>query len=345
MQGKGETKGDSKGESKGKGKSGFQGSCWICGEFGHSQNNCPKGKGKGMSKGGWYGGWNSGKGSWGGKGKGIHLADYWPADGWGSAQTTSLGGSVEGVESGVSEFEREDIWTDEIFTGEWTTVETKRKIGRDPVQVDVSKLSSQPKMNRYGKSINSIDKPGVSFTPSEINGVSATAGWEQVSVQVDSGAIDTVAPNNVGSELPVRKTKAANMGLGYVAANGTRIENYGERALKGFTDDGSGVEMAVQVTDVKRTLGSVYRMNQAGNRLVLDGDDSYMVHKATGKVTPIYVEQGKFLFNIWIESKNKKEETDEDEKRKSAKSRNMFAALAEEDEKPTTGFSWRDEIL
>ena len=103
--------------------------------------------------------------------------------------------------------------------------------------------------------------------------------------------------------------------------------------------------LKMQVTDVKRTLGSVYRMHQAGHRLVLDGDDSYMIHNVTGRVTPIYVEQGKFLFNIWIESKNKKDETSEEERRESAKGRNMFAALAEEDEKPTTGFSWRDEIF
>ena len=39
------------------------------------------------------------------------------------------------------------------------------------------------------------------------------------------------------------------------------------------------IAMAMQVTDVKRTLGSVYRMNQAANRVVLDGDESYMMHK------------------------------------------------------------------
>ena len=42
---KGSTKGG-EAETKGKGKSGFQGSCWACGEYGHSQNNCPKAAGK-----------------------------------------------------------------------------------------------------------------------------------------------------------------------------------------------------------------------------------------------------------------------------------------------------------
>ena len=274
------------------------------------------------------------------------MADYWPG-----AVQVNMGGSVEGVESGVSEFERDDTWTEEMFTGgEWTTVEPRRKFGRYPAKVDVSRMTSQARMIRSGGSINSIDKPGVSFAPSEINGVSAKDGWERISVQIDSGAIDTVAPKEVAASFPVRRTKASRMGMGYVAANGNRIENHGERLVQGFTDDGTGIAMAMHVTDVKRTLGSVYRMNQAGNRVVLDGDESYMVHKKSGIVTPITVENGKFLFNIWIENSTK-DEKDESAGRKSqeGRSRNAFAALAEEEleesPKPNTGFNWRDEIF
>ena len=83
--------------------------------------------------------------------------------------------------------------------------------------------------------------------------------------------------------IPIRKTKAAAMGVGYVAANGSKIENYGERVLKGVTDDGPGVAMAVQVADVKRPLGSVYRMS------------------------PLVEDNGKYMFNIWMRSGVKEE--------------------------------------
>ena len=60
MKGKGKPSG---GKSKSKGNTGggkgFQGSCWTCGQFVHSQRECPKG-GKG----------NSGKGK-GGKGRNL----------------------------------------------------------------------------------------------------------------------------------------------------------------------------------------------------------------------------------------------------------------------------------
>ena len=54
----------------------------------------------------------------------------------------------------------------------------------------------------------------------------------------------------------------------------------------------------MKVTDVKCALGSVDRMNQAGNRVALDGDKSYMINKAAGRVTPITLENGKFVLNI-----------------------------------------------
>ena len=70
-----------------------------------------------------------------------------------------------------------------------------------------------------------------------------------------------------------------------------------------------------------------------------------MIHTATGRVKPIYVGQGKFLFNIWSESKDNNEDASEEDRRRSVEGRNTFAALAGEDEKPTAGFNWRGEIF
>ena len=98
-------------------------------------------------------------------------------------------------------------------------------------------------------------------------------GWGRVEVQIDSGAIDTVAPKSVGGHIPIRETEAVKRNMGYVAANGTKIANYGERVLRGSTSGGAAVSMAVQVADVSRTLGSVNHMNKAGNAVVLDGHE------------------------------------------------------------------------
>jgi hypothetical protein len=41
-------------------------------------------------------------------------------------------------------------------------------------------------------------------------------------------------------------------------------------------------------------------MNQGGNAVILDGGNSYMIHKKTGKKTNIIHENGQYIMHIWI---------------------------------------------
>jgi hypothetical protein len=175
-------------------------------------------------------------------------------------------------------------------------------------------------------------------------------GWERVEVQIDSGAIDTVAPKGVGGHLPIRETEAVRKNMGYVAANGTKIANYGERVLRGTTNDGATVSMAVQVADVSRTLGSVNHMNKAGNVVVLDGHESYTLNKSTGRITDIKWNEGKFIMDMWLPIPQKG--------RPEVPTKNRYEALAAVDEVEedteecqrydalvgSPGFSWRDAL-
>ena len=88
----------------------------------------------------------------------------------------------------------------------------------------------------------------------------------------------------------IKPTRASKAGIGYVAANGTKIKNYGEKKITGMLDDGFGVSVTLQCADVKKTLASVRRTNQNGNAVILDGKKSVMIHKFTGKATPMIVE-------------------------------------------------------
>ena len=62
--------------------------------------------------------------------------------------------------------------------------------------------------------------------------------WETIPITVDSGAVDTVGPKEVGAQFPITPTRESRLGLGYRAANGSPIKNYGERVLKGQTTGG-----------------------------------------------------------------------------------------------------------
>ena len=52
--------------------------------------------------------------------------------------------------------------------------------------------------------------------------------------------------------------------------------------------------------DVHKVLGSVHRMNRGGNRVVLDGDESYIESKRTGRQTKIHYEQGQYILYLWV---------------------------------------------
>ena len=119
-----------------------------------------------------------------------------------------------------------------------------------------------------------------------------------------------------------------------MAANGSKIESYGEKEVAGYTDDWHGISMTMQRAGVHKTLASGHRMNQGGNKVVLDGKSSYIEHKATGKKTPIQYEDGQYVFHTWAKRNSKEASKD------AAKilSNNKYAALAavEEDQEQVT---------
>ena len=161
-----------------------------------------------------------------------------------------------------------------------------------------------------------------------MNEVRATPGCERVRVQIDSGAIDTVGPKEIAKAFEVKETEMSKRGIRYVAANGSSIENYGEKKIVGYNDDGESVSMRVQRADVKKVLCSVHKMNLGGNVVVLDGGRSYTQNKENGQKTRINYEEGQYVMYLWSPSK---EEEVQEETEKVLKG-NRFAILATEGE-------------
>ena len=79
-------------------------------------------------------------------------------------------------------------------------------------------------------------------------------GWEKVRVQVDSGATDAAGPQEVAKALTMKENVMPKKGLGYVAANGSKIKNYGEKRTVGHAESGDGMSMKTQRTDVKKVF-------------------------------------------------------------------------------------------
>ena len=90
----------------------------------------------------------------------------------------------------------------------------------------------------------------------------------------------------------------------YHAANGTPIQNKGKNDLRGLTDEWQPISMTMQVCDVNRPLGSVRRICEAGNTVIVDDDFSRIVNKRTGSITPIERKSnGVYVLDMWIPSR------------------------------------------
>ena len=187
------------------------------------------------------------------------------------------------------------------------------------------------------KEIGSVEKV-VKDKKGEVNEVNATPGWEKVRIQIDSGAIDTVGPKSIAAAFKMRETEMSKKGIGFVAANGSSIKNYGEKVIVGYAGDGGAVSMKVQCADVRKVLCSVHKMNMGGNVVVLDGEKSYMQHKESGRRTQIEYEDGQYVMYLWLPARREEVQGEAENVLKG----NRFAILATESEQV---FSRRVEEL
>ena len=138
-------------------------------------------------------------------------------------------------------------------------------------------------------------------TAPEIREICTVSGeWERIPIKIDSGAIDTVMPPSVGRHFNVVETEMSQKGPGFKAANGTPIKHLGQRIIKGVGDQFQMLSVTAQVAEVKSTLGSVYQMLRAGNRVHFEEGNCYIEHIRTGKRTVVLEKNGTFEVGIWV---------------------------------------------
>jgi hypothetical protein len=159
-------------------------------------------------------------------------------------------------------------------------------------------MSIRPLCCPRGNHLDSIERAG---NPVKcINEVTSDNGnWEKITVTIDSGAVDSVGPKTMATDLPIRDTPASRAGLKYRAVNGTTIDNLGEKAIQGVTKQGNKVGMTFQVADVTKPLGAVRAMLAAGNKVVFESGNSYIQDKTRTMKPPIEERNGAYVFDIW----------------------------------------------
>ena len=161
-------------------------------------------------------------------------------------------------------------------------------LGSGPIKYEIWDLL---KVGKQQEGLNrSIDV--ISAENYKVEEVQVSENWEKIPVKLDSGAIDWVFTPETAQAFPIEPTRASKAGINYIAANGSKIGNFGQRKIKGFSDENVPLNVAAQVAGVKSNLGSVFRMCPAGNKVVFDEDGSYILNKKTGKKIKVRMEMG-----------------------------------------------------
>ena len=93
-------------------------------------------------------------------------------------------------------------------------------------------------------------------------------GYKAISILIDSGASDSVAPLDTFPDINVFETAASRAGVQYTAAGGAKIRNEGMCRPVIQTTDGTTHSMAFQVAGVSKPFGAVSKIVNAGNRVV-----------------------------------------------------------------------------
>ena len=119
------------------------------------------------------------------------------------------------------------------------------------------------------------------------------------SITFDSGAAESVLPKNMLPNEPIVEGEAKRRGVKYVAANGGKMENIGEKKVK-FKRAGSNAVNSItfQVTDVSKPLASVSRILDKGNAVIFSRSGSYILHEVSGGKIPIVQEKGTFGIDV-----------------------------------------------
>ena len=123
---------------------------------------------------------------------------------------------------------------------------------------------------------------------------------------MDSGAADHAIPRGWITFIAIVESLVSRMGVTYVAANGSTINNEGEQRVPFMTREGSWMEIIFQVARVNKPLLSVSKLIDDDIRVMFDKEGSYLYNKRTDDIVRIKRERGVFVLESFVSQNPKK---------------------------------------
>ena len=131
-------------------------------------------------------------------------------------------------------------------------------------------------------------------------GAVVVGDWEEIEMAVDSGASESVMNEDALISVPTTEGDAKKKGVRYEVADGTLIPNLGEKSFLALDEMGNVKDMRIQVCDVNKSLLSVRRVAQAGNRVVLEDNGGYIENKQSGERMSLKMRDGMYMLKMWV---------------------------------------------
>ena len=263
---------------KAQGKGGPKGGCWTCGGA-HYHASCPYTvQGKGL-------------------GKGANSVGEWPTP----AEATGVHHLClvkTYVPSKLKLHNRFEQLQERLDEGEVEEPGPKDNMLRDNMHVRAGRKQGSGSTN--AKEIVHKLCPLATIEPESVRAIGQDPAWEEVDMAVDSGASETVIPEDILPQVDLKPSVGSRKGVLYEVANGERIPNLGEKVVTGLTDQ-EGLERAIraQVCQVNKPLLSVHRLVQAGNTVVFSPDGSY-IKDANGGELWLREAGGMYHLKLWV---------------------------------------------
>jgi hypothetical protein len=118
-------------------------------------------------------------------------------------------------------------------------------------------------------------------------------------ITIDSGAEESVYPKAMVDEKDLVETDASKKGMGFVAANGSKMKNYGAVKVK-FQSEGKNRSMNFHVTDVQKPLGAVCRIADKGNFVCFgpNPNDNFIMNIESGEKMWMKRERGTYVIEV-----------------------------------------------
>ena len=99
-------------------------------------------------------------------------------------------------------------------------------------------------------------------------------------------------------EIETKPSKGSEAGVTYIAANGHRMTNKGEKKVDFKTSDGIKSSITFQVTDVKKPLAAVSKITEKGNWVGFGPQEAYIYNIASEKQTKLDLVNGTYSLDV-----------------------------------------------